>query len=154
MAKGKGNGAGRPTVMTPEVIRKLEEAFANDATDLEACFYAGISHAPFYKYQEEHPEFKERKEALKSHLGLIAKNTVARSIKSGNELDAKWYLERRRKNEYSTRNENTGADGKDLSINWPLPRTELDEVHTPTSIPAVPHEEPEVVLPSLPPSRR
>lgn len=52
------------------------------------------------------------------------------------------------------RSEITGKDGKDLTINWPLPRTALDEVHTPASIPTVPHEEPEVVLPSLPPSRR
>ncbi|HYW81837.1 MAG TPA: hypothetical protein VFB30_01185 [Spirochaetia bacterium] len=33
---------GRKTVMTPEVVRKLEEAFSMDCTDEEACAYAGV----------------------------------------------------------------------------------------------------------------
>ena len=98
----KKNKGGRPTVMTPEVIRKLEEAFAHDATDLQACFYAGIGKSALYKYQEKNPEFVERKEALKKQLGLIAKNVLAKSIKKGSEQDAKWYLERREKSNYST----------------------------------------------------
>ena len=94
----KKSNAGRPTVVTEEAIRKLEAAFANGASDLEACFYAGISKTPFYKYQDAHPEFKERKEALKGQLGLIAKNVLADSIKNGKNVnDAKWYLERKDK---------------------------------------------------------
>ena len=113
MAKDKG---GRPTVITDEVIRKLEEAFAVGATDLEACFYAGISKTAFYNYQEDNPEFKERKEGLKNQLGLIAKNNLARSIKGGNDADAKWYLERKRKDEFSLRQETTGAGGEPLTV--------------------------------------
>lgn len=117
MAKGKGNGAGRPSVITQEVIRKLEQAFCNDMTDLEACLFAGISKTAFYKYQDAHPEFKERKELLKNALGLKAKSVLAESINSGNQADAKWWLERRRKDEFSTRSENTGIDGKAQEFN-------------------------------------
>ena len=47
------NEVGRPTVMTDEVIRILEEAFSNDATDEQACFLANISPSSLYKFQEE-----------------------------------------------------------------------------------------------------
>ena|SRR3990167_3447863 len=148
------NRVGRPPIVDKIAIQKLEQAFSNDLTDLEACLYAGISKSTLYNYQEKHPEFVERKELLKNALSLKAKNNMARKINEGDEESSRWWLERRRKQEFSLRTEQTGADGKDLSISWPLPQTVLDEIHTATSIPAVPHEEPEVVLPSLPPSRR
>jgi hypothetical protein len=34
---------GRPTVMTNTVLNKLQYAFCIDATDREACAFAGIS---------------------------------------------------------------------------------------------------------------
>lgn len=112
MAKGKG---GRPTVMTADVIRKLDEAFANGATDLQACFYAGIGKSSLYDYEKLNPEYSERKAALKAELGLISKNVLAKSIRNdGSVGDAKWYLERKEKNDFSLRTENTGADGVDL----------------------------------------
>lgn len=114
MAKGKGNGAGRPTVMTEGAIGKLEQAFANGATDLQACFYAGISKDALYDYQLKHPEFTERKEGLKAQLGLISKNVVGKAIRDGDVNRAGWYLERKEKAEFSTRNEFTGEDGSDL----------------------------------------
>lgn len=40
------------------------------------------------------------------------------------------------------RTELTGKDGKDLNINWPLPKTELDKhVPAPESVPALPPKE-------------
>lgn len=96
----KKSNAGRPTVMTPEAIAKLEQAFSFGATDLEACFYAGISKDALYDYQVKHPEFTERKEGLKNNLKLIAKNVLGKSIQGGNETDAKWYLERKCKDEF------------------------------------------------------
>jgi len=89
------NDVGRPTVMTPGVIRKLEEAFISGATDLEACFYAGISKTPFYEYQAAHPEFQERKEGLKGHQTLVAKNIIAKKLKENHAETARWFLERK-----------------------------------------------------------
>jgi hypothetical protein len=67
---------GRPTIMTPETLQKLEDAFALGCTDLEACVYADISKSTLYNYQEQHPEFVERKEELKEHPVLLARQTV------------------------------------------------------------------------------
>lgn len=109
MAKNKG---GRPTIMTPETIRKLEEVFAIGGTDKEACFYADISHQTLYDYQSLHPEFVERKEALKEKPILKARQTIVRSL--DNAQYAAWYLERKRKKEFAQRIEQTGEDGKPL----------------------------------------
>lgn len=90
---------GRPTVMTPEVLSKLEYAFAMDCTDEEACSYADISTTSLYKYQNEHPEFAERKQALKQKPFLKARETVVKSLDKPDM--ALKYLERKKKKEFS-----------------------------------------------------
>lgn len=106
---------GRPTKMTPENVKKLEEAFAIGASDAEACFYADISKVTLYAYQKKNPDFVNRKEALKERPVLLARQTVLKAMETDPKT-ARWYLERKRKGEFATRNELTGADGKDLPI--------------------------------------
>ena len=77
MAKGPG---GRPTVMTEEVIRLLEEAFKWGCTDLEACCNADISKTALYEYCIATPEFAERKETLKNSTLLKAKMVISKSL--------------------------------------------------------------------------
>jgi len=96
---------GRPTIMTPETIAKLEEAFSNGASDLEACFIAGIGKTTLYNYQVEHPEFLERKDGLKNMLKYRSRKNVADSINEGNPETSKWYLERKAKDEFSPKQE-------------------------------------------------
>lgn len=109
----KKHAGGRPTIMTPLTINKLEEAFALGASDLEACFYAGISHETLYSYQRDHPEFLERKESLKQKPILLARQTVVKSLKYNPEM-AMRFLERKLKSEFSPRAELTGAEGTAL----------------------------------------
>lgn len=105
---------GRPTVMTPKTIEKLEEAYRNGASDIEACLIADIATGTLYKYQNEHPDFIERKEALKKNTSYIAKTVVTKEIKAGNVAVSQWWLERKEKAEFSTRQELTAEDGKNL----------------------------------------
>lgn len=84
---------GRPTVMTLETVKKLEEAFAMGATDDAACFYADITPATLYTYQNLYPAFTERKRLLKSKPILKALDTVVNALSDPNH--AKWYLERK-----------------------------------------------------------
>lgn len=97
------NPIGRPTVMTEETIRKLEEIFALGGTDAEACFYANISKESLYAYCREHPEFTDRKEGLKDNPVLKARRTVVKAL--DDPKDAQWYLERKRKGEFSIKQE-------------------------------------------------
>ena len=97
------NPVGRPTVMTPEIISKLEEAFSIGATDKEAIFVANISSTTFYKYCQENPEFAERKERLKDMPKYKARKNIVDKINSGDVPTSQWYAERKAKEEFSNR---------------------------------------------------
>lgn len=103
----------RPTVMTDEVVQKLEYAFALGCSDEEACFYADIAKQTLYNYQDKFPEFLDRKESLKTRPVFLARETLIKGIQKDPDLALKM-LERKNKAEFSLRNEFTGADGKDL----------------------------------------
>lgn len=106
--------AGRPTVMTDEVISKLESVFAIGGTDKEACAYADISHQALYDYQALNPDFTERKEMLKERPFIKARQTIVKAL--DNPADAQWFLERKRKSEFAARTEHTGAEGSALNV--------------------------------------
>lgn len=75
------------------ILAKLEDAFANDFTDEQACFYAGIHPATLYRYQQRNKNFCERKMALKARPLMLAKETVIKSLSDPNYA---WrYLERK-----------------------------------------------------------
>lgn len=107
---------GRPTVMTPEVVVKLEHAFAIDSTVEEACSYAEISRNSFYDYLQKNPDFSNRIEELRQRPVLAARERAVKGIHEsyGNAMD---YLKRKKKLEFAERIEQTGADGKELQIN-------------------------------------
>lgn len=101
---------GRPTVITPQIIDKLEEAFSNGATDLEACFIAGIGKTTLYDYCKEHEDFAERKEALKDLVKYQAKKNIVDKIKDGDVPISQWYLSRKAKDDgFSERLETEGS---------------------------------------------
>lgn len=89
------NPVGRPTLMTDEKVKELEWYFSRGATDLEACFLAGISKQTLYNYQDKNPEFVDRKEALKNMPKYKAKVNIVREIEKGDKETSKWYLERK-----------------------------------------------------------
>lgn len=106
--------AGRPPVIDEMTLQKLEAAFSLGATDSEACFQAGISPATLYNYQNENPGYLERKKQLKERMILKARMVIADALNNSDKEVAKWYLERKAKNEFSARQELTGADGENL----------------------------------------
>lgn len=106
---------GRPTVVNESVISKLEQAFSMGCSDLEACLFADISKQALYDYQAKHPEFADRKAMLKEKMIFKARSVIADALNKKDENTAKWYLERKAKNEFGTRTEITGADGVSLT---------------------------------------
>lgn len=100
--------------MTQDVLNKLEEIFALGGSDKEACFYAGISHQTLYNYQNENPEFVERKEALKEKPVLRARRTVVSSLEE--DVDSAWkFLERKDKELNPKQNVDVTSAGKELT---------------------------------------
>ena len=86
---------GRPTVMSKEVLQKLEDAFMFAFSDEKACAYAGINPRTLYNYQNENPQFIQRKEQLKLRPDLKAQETIVKSLNNPNHA---WrWLEKRDK---------------------------------------------------------
>lgn len=100
--------------LTEETVKKLEEVFAMDGTVEEACFWAEISRQTYYNWIKEFPEMEVRFDSLRQRPFLKARQTI---IKNLDNLDgAKWYLERKKKQEFATRIENTGAGGEPINL--------------------------------------
>lgn len=114
MTKKKKNMRGRPKIMTQDVLRKLEECFKKGYNDYEAYNSVGISHDTFYAYKKSNLDFSEKIEFLKNNTKIIAKEVVYGKLLEKDVLTAKWLLERKAKDEFSTRVEQSGIDGKDL----------------------------------------
>ena len=114
----------RPTVVTPEVLLKLEQAFAIDCTVEEACSYADISQSTFFLYQQNNPEFSERIAELRQRPVLKARQTVVTALSDPSH--AFKYLERKRKKEFGANIEVSGG----LTISQVLDELEKDGQET------------------------
>lgn len=107
--------AGRPSEKTPEVIRKIEEIAALDGTVEEMAFFAGIHRATLYRWLEDDKELSDRIEALRQEPVLLARRTVVSAIKESPGI-AMSYLERKKKNEFSPRQEVDHSVPKGFSL--------------------------------------
>jgi hypothetical protein len=87
--------AGRPTKMTKETLKKLEEAYLSGATHLEAAIYAGISEVTLHDYRKKNPVYSKYIKGLRDNTTLCAKINLRNAIKDGSVGDSKWHLERR-----------------------------------------------------------
>jgi len=93
--------------MTLATVAKLEEAFLWGCTDLEACVYAEVSKHSLYRYQEEHPEFRDRKEMLKSNPVMRARKVLLDALDDDDRNIANKIIDRKEGSKVAL----TGPDG-------------------------------------------
>lgn len=101
------NKGGRPTIVTPEAIQKLEYAFSMGLPDEQACLYADIATSTLYSHQNKHPEFAERKAMLKQNITMRARLNIANEIANGSTKDSWEWLTRKEKQEFSLKDDAT-----------------------------------------------
>lgn len=89
------NAVGRPTKLVPETVAKLTAAFANGFSIEQACQYAGIDKAQFYRWQKKNEAFRHDMVAAQGQLGMQARKVVANAINQGDLQAAFRWLERR-----------------------------------------------------------
>lgn len=87
------NPIGRPPAIDKTTLTKLEDAFSIGLSDKKACAYAGINPRTLYRYQQENPEFSQRKEELKLRPDIRAQKGVVGSL--DDPKWGSWWLERR-----------------------------------------------------------
>lgn len=85
---------GRPSVVTQEVINKLEQAYIMGCTDIEACLYANISRTALNNYMKKNEDFKSRREMLKKNPALKARHNIYKSLEEGDLPTSKWFAEK------------------------------------------------------------
>ncbi len=109
--------------MTQDNINKLKEVFAIDGTIAEACYYANISVQTYYDWIKKNPKLSEEFNALRERPVLKARQTV---IKSLDQPDYAFkYLERKKKDEFSPRQELTGKDGNPIETSYEVKLNEI-----------------------------
>lgn len=102
-------------VFTPEVLAKLKMAFLIGATDEEACCFADISVNTFYDYQARTEGYAQEKAKWKQTPILKARQSLINGL-TDPELALK-YLERKKKDEFSLRQEYVGKDNGPIEHN-------------------------------------
>lgn len=101
--KKKKGYRGRPTVLTDDVVGKLELGFAKGLNKTECCEFAGISRNALYDFLKKNPKFSNKIEVLQSHPSMKAKINIADRIEQGDVELSQWYLERKNPDEFSTK---------------------------------------------------
>lgn len=90
----------RKSKYTPELVKDIYDVIRTGGTDYDACIFAGIDQATFYRWLHEKSEFNEQVTRARVE-GKIQR--IARIKKHGEHdwrADA-WYLERRWPDEYA-----------------------------------------------------
>lgn len=91
-----------------EVIRSLSAIWSIGGSDAQAALYAGLDKTTLSRVLKRRPDILQRKERLKEQPSIKARKTVVENLNDVNT--AKWYLERKHKDEFSLKSP-LGGDG-------------------------------------------
>lgn len=114
MSEAEKKGPGAPTVFTETVVRDLVSSFQDGLNVTQACWQSGIGRTTYYDEYNSNPEFADKMDRARDFASMNARKVIVNDIKRGDQSAAKWWLERRNKDEFSTRQEVTGRGGKPL----------------------------------------
>lgn len=115
---------GRPTKLTPEVHAAIVRSLDIGATRKDAAEAAGVTYHTFLNWMERglkaksgrYFQFFNSAQRAEANARLKFTSTIARAAADGDWRAAMEYLSRRDKEHWSTRQEVTGADGKDIGM--------------------------------------
>jgi len=103
--KSENNSVGRPTLMTEPTIAKLKEGFAQGFSVRNACIWADIGQDTYYDYCKKFPEFGDQCKTLQQKPLIKSILVINKALNEGDVSTAKWYAERKAKDEFSLKNE-------------------------------------------------
>jgi len=117
---------GRPTKFTDEIVGKLEYAFSKGFNITEACNYAEINRDTYYEYLKKNKGFSDKMERAQTALQRRAKINLAERIEGGDIDESKYYLERKCKDEFSSKQEIQHSGN--MNINNPMSGLTTEEL--------------------------
>ena len=95
------NSLNRKSRLEPDIVAKLRQAFAVGCTIDEACYYAEIDRATYYRWMNKYPQIKRYLDEMRHRLGLKSKENIAKIIESGDVSNSWRYLERTQPKDYA-----------------------------------------------------
>lgn len=104
------------------IIQSLKPYLEASLSRNKACEAIGLTPSTLSNWVTADPALGMRLQGWENTLNILAMQNIADALTKEGEMDdarketSKWWLERRMKNEFSTRQENTGADGKELPV--------------------------------------
>lgn len=99
-----------------KTIDKLLYAFGIGCNNIEACAYAEIGDSTLYALIKDNPDLKDRIERAKHKQVLKALTASDKLLEDGDAVHIRWYLERRKREDYTLSHDiNINASGS-LSI--------------------------------------
>lgn len=116
----------RPKKFTDEVVGKLEYAFMKGFNITEACNYAEISRDTYYEYLKKNQDFSDKMERAQTNLQRRAKINLAEAIENGDLGESKYYLERKCKDEFSSKQEIQHSGN--MNVNNPMSGLTTEEL--------------------------
>lgn len=98
-----------------QIVQTLKPYLQLGYSVKKACKLAQFPDSTFYDWINNDDLLRAKVEAWQGMISAKARQNVASSVDKGNVEDSKWWLERREKREWSTRQEITGEDGRPLN---------------------------------------
>lgn len=108
-------GKGRPTLRTPAMLKKIEEAASLGCSVEEIACFSGVHKDTIYDWMKIDKDFSDRIHELRQIPFIDARRTIAKAIKESPQWSFE-YMKRKKKDEFSERHEQTGKDGEALTI--------------------------------------
>jgi hypothetical protein len=106
---------GRPTKYTEQNVNRILDALRGGNTRRASCAVADVSQDSLALWLRTYPEFAEAVEKAegKAEAKMVS---VIRDASETTWQAAAWWLERKHKAEWSSRVEQTGADGSPVKV--------------------------------------
>ncbi|MDQ5913753.1 MAG: hypothetical protein QG623_372 [Patescibacteria group bacterium] len=95
MSLSQNKRIGRPTIITPDTVRKVIVARRRGLSIRQACATSGISHETYYYHTRHNREFTYILEQSQDSIKERARLGVVDAIMQGDLATCKWYLERK-----------------------------------------------------------
>ncbi len=97
----KQSNRGRPKVTSkPDVVSLLVTSFHSGLNVREACFQSGISHEAYYNRLRSDEQFADTMAKAQMQSKMNAKTVIVKAIEGGDVSAAKWWLERKARDEF------------------------------------------------------
>lgn len=114
LKKKRKKGAGRPKARIREYFEKILPFLQRGLSVKKSCEHAGVPQQTVNDYMNRDGKFSVEVKVAQRTTELLARQNITNSIKRGGIDSAKWYLERKCKDEFSLRveglNENHESD--------------------------------------------